>query len=179
MEEVKKIIELALADLYENDRIIINRHTKEEAINHWLAIYINRRVKEKTNLKFDYNVDVEYNRNVTGEFFDIATVNKKIIRSSIIGLACQEIIPDIIVHKRGSNQHNYLCIEAKKKYLGNKAKNKDLNKILGLLDAPFDYKFGSIIQYLPDEDFFEVVIIKKNNLDYEKEYLQIFKNQNQ
>ena len=179
MEEVRKIIKLALADLYENDSIIINRYTKEEAINHWLAIYIDRRVKEKMNLKFDYNVDVEYNRNVTGEFFDRATVNKKIIRSSIIGLSCQEVIPDIIVHKRGSNEHNYLCIEAKKKYLGSKAKNKDLNKILGLLDEPFKYDFGSIIQYLPSEDFFEVLIIRKNKLDYITENFQIFKNQNQ
>jgi hypothetical protein len=177
MHEIRGIIELALRELYNNDSILINRSTKEESINHWLAIYIDSIIKEKVKLKLDYNVDVEYNRDVTGEFFDGSAMNKKIIRRSTIELSFQEVIPDIIVHKRGSNEHNYLCIEAKKKYSGNRARNRDLNKILGLLEEPFKYSFGSIIQYLPGEDFFEVLIIRKNNLDYETENFQIFKNQ--
>jgi hypothetical protein len=179
MHKIRRIIELALSELYNNDSILINRSTKEESINHWLAIYIDSIIKEKVKLKLDYNVDVEYNRDMTSEFFDGSAMNNKIIRRSTIELSFQEVIPDIIVHKRGSNEHNYLCIEAKKKYSGNRARNRDLNKILGLLEEPFKYSFGSIIQYLPSEDFFEVLIIRKNKLDYITENFQIFKNQNQ
>jgi hypothetical protein len=80
MHKIRRIIELALSEVYNNDSILINRSTKEESINHWLAIYIDSIIKEKVKLKLDYNVDVEYNRDMTSEFFDGSAMNNKIIR---------------------------------------------------------------------------------------------------
>jgi hypothetical protein len=175
MNEIKKIIEQSLKDLNLNDGILINRFTKEEAINHWLAIYIDKNVKN--NLKVKYNVDVEYNRNVTTDFIDgnRQIYNKKIIKWTENNLSWKEIIPDIIVHKRGSNKLNYLCIEAKKKYINNDTANEDLNKILGLLAPPYNYKYGCTIEYLPEEDYFEIFIIKKAKQDYEYEHILLNK----
>ena len=174
MNEIKKIIEQSLKDLYLNDGILINRFTKEEAINHWLAIYIDKHVKNI--LKFNYHVDVEYNRNVTNGFFDRNGQNnsKKIIKWSGNDFTWQEIIPDIIVHKRGSNENNYLGIEAKKEYKNNKSANKDLQKIIGLLNEPYNYKYGCIVEYKPEEEYFNFTIIRKTNNDYlsEEFYLQ-------
>ena len=169
MIEVKKIIEQSLRDLYLNDNILINRYTKEESINHWLAIYIDKNIKN--NLEFEYNVDVEYNRNVTDELFDRNRQinNKKIVKWSVNDITWQEIIPDIIVHKRGSNENNYLCIEVKKEYQSRKSANVDLQKIIGLLNKPFDYKYGCIIEYKPEDEYFEVTIIRKVRQEYESE----------
>ncbi len=174
MDEIIKIIKKALNDLYLNDSILISRFTKEEAINHWLAIYLDKYISE--NSEFKYNVDVEYNRNITNEFFDENRQNnKKVIKWGVDGIKWKEIIPDIIAHKRGSNEYNYLCVEVKKKYKSNNAANKDLQKIIGLLNAPFNFKYGCIIEYLPDEEFFEIIIISKTNYDYQTERILINK----
>jgi hypothetical protein len=167
-----EIISNSLKELYENDSILIDRQTKEESINHHLAKFVEKNI----NLKFQntmYSVDVEYNRNITGSLFN-GQINK-IISWPENTLQIKEVIPDIIVHKRGSNESNYLCIEAKKKYNTGKRASKDLNKILGLLESPYNYKYGCLIEYLPDEEFFEVIIIRKNLIDYESERRIIYK----
>ncbi len=171
MDEIFELIKNSLFELYNNDGILIDRNTKEESINHHLAIYIQKNIENK-HPNTGYNVDVEYNRNITNIFN--GEINKKIIWGGS-NLNSKEIIPDIIVHKRGSNESNYLCIEAKKKYNSGKRASKDLNKILGLLESPYNYKYGCLIEYLPDEEFFEVIIIRKNLIDYESERRTIYK----
>lgn len=174
MNEVLKIIELALRDLYLNDQILISRFTKERAINHWLAFYIDKHIR--TNLEINYNVDVEYNRNITDELFDgNKNTNKKIINWTGDNLSGQETIPDIIVHKRGSNDYNHLCVEGNKEYKNKKSANKDFQKIIGLLNEPYNFEYGCIIEYLPNEDYFDVIIIKKVNQQYESEQIRVRK----
>ncbi|MFZ4402029.1 MAG: hypothetical protein ACOYO1_18515 [Bacteroidales bacterium] len=172
MEKIKKVIENSLIELYNNDSILINRNTKEEAINHWLAIYIDKNIKIAYP-KTLYNVDIEYNRNVTNDneqrFFSKTIMYPKYIeKRDIVIYTKTEIIPDIIVHQRGSNNHNLLCIEAKKNYNYAKESN-DIQKILGLLDIPYNYSYGCLVEYLPEEEIFAFLIIRKNNLDYQSE----------
>ena len=172
MEEIKKIIENSLIELYEKNSILIDRYTKEEAINHWLAIYIDKNIRIAYP-DSNYNVDIEYNRNVTNEneqrfFSKLIKYPKYFKKDDIVISIMKEIIPDIIVHKRGSNKNNLLCIEAKKNYrYANET--KDIQKILGLLDFPYNYSYGCLVEYSPDEEIFSFLIIRKNNLDYQTE----------
>ena len=167
MIEVKELLELSLKSLYKFDKILLDRSIKEECINHRFAIYLENHFKNNNKI---FSVDVEYNRNVTSreliysEIFpnDRKVFNKKIILSDIENY--KEVIPDIIIHERGSNRNNYLCIEAKKVY-NRTTEERDIEKLIGLLNEPFNYKFACLVEYLPNQDYFYVLLFAKENAD--------------
>ena len=167
MIEVKELLELSLRSLYEYDKILLDRSIKEECINHRFAIYLENHFKNSNKI---YNVDVEYNRNVTTRkliFLEDFPNDRKVFNKKIILLDKEnfkEVIPDIIIHERGSNSNNYLCIEAKKVY-NNSKKDRDINKLIGLLNEPFYYKFACLVEYLPNQDYFYVLLLLKENED--------------
>ena len=86
--------------LHNNDHYLINyeadepvkndEHVSELSISHKLSHYLELFVTE-------YHVDCEYNRNVA---------DKKSMGES-------RIRPDIIIHKRGNNEKNFVVIEIK------------------------------------------------------------------
>lgn len=167
MIEVIELLELSLKSLYKFDKILLDRSIKEECINHRFAIYLENHFKNNNKI---FSVDVEYNRNVTSreliysEIFpnDRKVFNKKIILSDIENY--KEVIPDIIIHERGSNRNNYLCIEAKKVY-NRTTEERDIEKLIGLLNEPFNYKFASLVEYLPNQDYFYVLLFTKESED--------------
>jgi DNA-directed RNA polymerase specialized sigma54-like protein len=172
MEEIKKIITKALETLYIDDAIIIDRSTKEECINHRLAIALDKALVKTAHKGL--NVDVEYNRNFTKNnesIFDKRSYPPKTIK---IGEEVKVIIPDIIIHKRGSNKDNLLCIEAKKEYTAT-SEQKDYKKIIGLLNAPYNYSYGCLVEYQPAEEYFCFYIVRKNGLDYDSERINVNK----
>lgn len=175
MEEIRILLEKSLKELYLKDCILIDRNTKEECINHRLAIYIENIFREMVHLPNakttkTYSVDVEYNRNVTGlGLMSYNDNSQKILSKKIIAgefSNAKEVIPDIIIHERGSNSNNFLCIEAKKRYTA-ESEERDFTKINGLLNPPFNYKYGCLLEYLPDEEYFCFLLVKKTNQDYE------------
>lgn len=170
MDEVLEIMNTSLKHLFQEADILISRYTKEEAINHRLAVHIENNLKN-INLGFNHSVDVEYNRNVTNDnrLFqenNLLMTPKIIRKKTIFGIENKEVIPDIIVHERGYNRNNFICIEAKKKY-GHKSKQKDLMKIFGLLENPYNYKFGCLVEYLPNENHFHYEIIIKRGVNFQ------------
>lgn len=167
MKEIKELLKLSLQDLYRLDRILLDRAIKEECINHRFAIYLENHFK-KDNKKI-FSVDVEYNRNVTfnelphlvGFQPEKMVFNKKIIFSENENY--KEVVPDIIIHERGSNRNNYLCLEAKKIYSSTKKRDKDLYKLVGLLNDPFNYQYACLLEYLPNGDYFYALLMYKEN----------------
>ena len=145
--KAKRIIEQALQILVENDRSIIDKRVKEECITHKFAIYIEKFLNDG-NLELEYDVDIEYDKNLAN--------NKKIIEAQEQEIS---IRPDILVHKRHTHDFNLIAIEVKKGY----SNRHDLEKIKRLLNDPYNYSFGFFISYLPDIDYFRVKFYQKRN----------------
>lgn len=165
MEEIVEMMNTSLKNLFKEAEILISRYTKEEAINHRLAVHIENYL---INFKLDFNhsVDVEYNRNLKSSslmnhYKDDKKDYVKKIAFTDIGVL-KEVIPYIIIHERGSNENNFLCIEAKKKYRI-KTEIEDFSKIIGLINKPYNYKYGCLVEYLPNEDYFCILIVAKQN----------------
>lgn len=92
-QEIKQIIENALAILYRTEKELINDKTHEQAISARLMLHLQHLLPE-------WNVDVEFNRQ--GENRDPKTDENGINRK-----------PDIIIHKRGPNGPNLAVILVK------------------------------------------------------------------
>jgi hypothetical protein len=105
--DVSKKIHKALEILYERDNYLLMHDANEVSISHKLACYLQYLFK-------DYDVDIEFNRNLD---------DPKIVHDE----GDSRIIPDIIIHKRGINTNNFIVIEIKKS--NNRNKNKDPIKI--------------------------------------------------
>lgn len=124
---LEEIIEKALAELYEKDYYLIKTDVQEQAIVSRFALYFEKYIKE---LKGDYNLDLEYNRNLKNPKRRVDT--KKRIR------------PDLIVHKRGNHQNNLLVLEFKTYWY--KEITEDINKVKELINKePYKYHYGAVI----------------------------------
>lgn len=147
--KIENIIKNAVIDLKKNDIAIIEldeestvlesiagkkeleRKLHEVCINHRLAVYIEKYVREVDS---SYFVDIEYNRYYKNEKYVDTTYHQGNVR------------PDIVVHKRvtcDENQH-LLVVEAKKEILN----SIDESKIKALMKDPkYNYKYGARIKY--------------------------------
>lgn len=130
-EELESCIKNALDDLYENDEYLIYRegsteiekHSGERSIMFWFAKYF----ELNTRKIFDeYNVDCEYNRNIYA---------KKILPGFENGIA-----PDVILHKRGTNDSNIIAIEIKTPW--NTATKTDEKKLSELTNKCGVYRYS-------------------------------------
>lgn len=141
MDEINNflnVLNMALDMLYHNDQYLIHHgedyHVSERSITHKLGAYLAMHIG-------DYDVDCEYNR--AGD-----------IRKEIkLG---KGIIPDIIIHKRGTDRNNFVAIEVKPWWNANiKADIKKLKKLTKLnnRDSNVKYKYGiSLTIYKTRED---------------------------
>jgi hypothetical protein len=145
-EEAKQLIIESLKILIQRDLGIINNKVKEECINHRLACYLEKLINENPNNNLHYDVDLEYNKNYKNPKKIIVDENnnEKAIR------------PDIIIHKRDSND-NLIAFEIKKDYTN----KNDFQKIKGLV-RQHNYSYGCLISYLPGKDYMRVKFLSNN-----------------
>jgi len=120
-QSIERRVEAALDTLFEADKKLLLDDTNERSITHRLAIYLEQEVAE---LESKYAVDVEYNR-VTEANGATDSIKKRVAYDQI-SPSCrgrkildddtnaQTVFPDIIIHQRGSSDHNLLVIEVKK-----------------------------------------------------------------
>ena len=145
-EELYHIISNSFKMLYELDDYLIDNspynknstvntnseigglhHVGERAIVFRFAYYLQKQLEESTYS--DYIVDCEYNRN--GEKAKILNEERQ-----------KGVYPDIIIHKRNSNDFNLLVIEFKTYWNDNI--EDDVKKINQLIDSSgvYRYKYG-------------------------------------
>lgn len=116
-------IDKALDQLYKKDAYLIcfddKFHVSERSITHKLGCYL-------APLFESYDVDCEYNRfGYEGKFVEKLK---------------QNVIPDIIIHKRGKC-NNFIAIEVKTWW--NKSKvSDDKDKLIELTRSKYNYKYG-------------------------------------
>jgi len=103
----------------------VKEYVSERAIVFRFGIYLHELMCDNECLKH-YHLDCEYNRNM----------------DHIKTLEANAIVPDMLIHKRGSMEENLLVIEFKSWWNENNAHDKE--KIEKLTDpkGKFKYKFG-------------------------------------
>ncbi len=114
----------AISILYKRDYYLIQNNVSERSISHKLGCYLQV-------LYNDYDVDCEYNRNALEE-------NGHTKRIHLYGKSERDVMPDIIVHKRGNNDENLLIVECKK-YIG-----RDLDYDRKKMEFYTTGKFGNL-----------------------------------
>jgi hypothetical protein len=139
-------VEEALNKLYEKDQYLIhsekNNHVSERSITHKLGAYL-------TPLFEEYDVDCEYNRfGYEGKFVEKLK---------------QNVIPDIIIHKRGK-RNNFIAIEVKTWW--NKSKvSADKDKLTELTKSKYNYEYGiSLVINKSRDKVFKVIFSKGKEL---------------
>lgn len=127
---ILNLLKHAVQQTYEQDSMLITQESPtERPVVHKIATYLEQLMPQS-----DFNIDVDYNRNM----------GKSKYLDNISGNA----IIDILVHIRNSNSNNMLAIEVKM-YDENETRDtsklnkilKDKNKLLGLTSDEDQYKF--------------------------------------
>lgn len=146
-KQITEIIDSSLDELFLKDKAILfeSYDLHERSIVHRLAMYM-----ETHFSKFDYYVDVEYNRmrNNYGEDV-IGNVIGKAIDFEKSGEGSSYVYPDLIVHKRDT-ENNLLEVEVKMKWK-NKLKELDYLKINEYVNQ-LGYKFGVYLELSDKRD---------------------------
>lgn len=133
----------ALNRLYHFDQHIISNNSHEPSITHRLVIHLGHLFYE------DWNVDVEYNRNLeyrkTISNF-VADLRDRIDNQDDIISGRKSIYPDIIVHKRGFS-NNLLVVEVKKMSTTERLEQYDIQKLNGYFrEADLKYKYAAFVK---------------------------------
>lgn len=140
-KQIESILNASIDMLFEKDSQIIfeSYNLHERSITHRLAIYV-----EQHFYNTDYIVDVEYNRmrNVYGEDVIGNAIGKNLDLQKY-GKSVSSVYPDIIVHKRDTN-NNLLEIEVKMQWK-NATQDFDYLKINEYIEQ-LDYTFGVYIE---------------------------------
>lgn len=124
LEILEKLIERALDQLYQEDSYLIKNGVHERSIVFRFAHYLQDLMDESNELK-EFDLDLEYNKN--GRF-------AKRIPDRIRG-----VFPDLIIHKRGTNDGNLLIVEFKTWW--DPDTRKDKKKLLQFVDSNGEYKY--------------------------------------
>lgn len=148
----KKVLTTALKfaqlDLYNKDQYLIVRktdlsneeiHLSERSIVFRFALYLFNRL-QNSDLYY-YDLDCEYNRNIDLE--------KKYHSNNGEILGCY---PDIIIHKRGTNDDNLLVIEVKTWWNTNTEHDEDKLRDLTKQTSDYRYEYGLSITLGKDEN---------------------------
>jgi len=116
---IKKLVAQAIKHLLYQDRWLLLHDLSEPSISHKLAEHLQLLFKE-------YNVDCEYNSNIARDdgIKRISILKDELRRAGLLKEKEEEelekefteraILPDIIIHRRGSNADNLCIIEVKK-----------------------------------------------------------------
>lgn len=141
-------LKFAQLDLYNKDQYLIVRktdlsneeiHLSERSIVFRFALYLFNRL-QNSDLYY-YDLDCEYNRNIDLE--------KKYHSNNGEILGCY---PDIIIHKRGTNDDNLLVIEVKTWWNTNTEHDEDKLRDLTKQTSDYRYEYGLSITLGKDEN---------------------------
>jgi hypothetical protein len=125
-QALKDIIDTTIARLYERDGDLIQREGLERSIAFRMAVYLNNLFVNSDWLR-GLDFDMEYNKN---------GLNTKRIPRRPNGVQ-----PDIILHRRRSNEENVLVVEIKG-WWNNASRDDDRIKLEDFTHQDGEYKYG-------------------------------------
>jgi len=126
--ELFKLVNNALKRLYKHHEYLIKNKVHERSIVFWFGVYLHELLQHKEKEYAEFNLDFEYNKNHS---------NPKRTKNFQKGT-----YPDIILHKRGSNEHNLLIIEFKTWWSQDNSRDLMKLKDFTLPDGKYKYKCG-------------------------------------
>ena len=133
-EVVERKVDAALRRLRIQDSFLIEACTNERTISHKLAEYLQEEFP-------DWKVDCEYNRH------GMDKKELEVPRDNISwdDLEAKTVFPDIIVHRRNTDDYNLLVIEVKKSSNA-ESRQFDNNKLMAFTKKPYHYNFGLFLE---------------------------------
>ncbi|MDM1496667.1 hypothetical protein HX063_14815 [Myroides odoratimimus] len=148
IENVLEKIDSAISQLIENDREILERGLNELNLNGHLTKYL-------TPLFSDFHVDPEYNgdhlKPNDRKALDIASNRLRELGKNTNDLENYSLTPDIIIHRRNTNEFNLVVIEVKKDNNSRQNIEFDLLKLehltIDYLGNHYNYKVGISIVF--------------------------------
>lgn len=147
--EIEKIINNILQELIEKDSDILQININERTISHRFAVYLEKYFDDS------WSVDCEYNR----DHDDKKTLDIFPSSTETNDTEGKTVFPDIIVHKRKTNE-NLLVIEMKKSTnTSNNDRAKDIKK-LEAFKRELNYQFAIFIDIGVDD------CVGKNTVEY-------------
>jgi hypothetical protein len=114
--EIEAALNRALDKLVERDMHLLDVNASERSMSHRLAVYL-------ADESSGYSVDCEYNRDgFNAKELRLDAPEPKVSPYEIEAVT---VFPDIIVHRRGTNDHNLLVVEIKK---ASSSRNSDFDR---------------------------------------------------
>ena len=137
---IKKNILHCIEKIYENDSDLFNRNNHEITISCKLAQYLFIEFKE-------FDVDCEYDKHI-----DQVKYNSELN---------QNIRPDIIIHKRGTDEDNLVYIEIKTDH-NRDSRMFDIEKIKSVTkqDSEFKYRLGLFIDFNREKENSDIIFFE-------------------
>ena len=160
MNEVQKIVEESAEELFTKDKCLLENNVSERAITHKLAEYLQLRISY-LNVDCEYNRNAEKGHNVPKEIVVLREETKAINTEGFDESEWLAIstYPDIIVHRRMTNEANLLVVEVKKG--DSKVPHKhDLNKLKAFTEKSaqndYNFRYGVFIVLGMDEQLLDL-----------------------
>lgn len=146
--ELFKLVNNALERVYKHHEYLIKNQVHERSIVFWFGIYLYELLQHKENKYAEYNLDFEYNKNHS----DPKSTEK----------FSDGTYPDIILHKRGSKEHNLLIIEFKTWW--NSDNSRDLMKLRDFTHPTGDYKYKYGLSIILEKDKPIIIPLQKGEI---------------
>ena len=138
--DVIRLVNKSLTDFYSYDSILLDYETEDIAVAERCMVFrigwymLNRMQRNK---KFHWaDLDCEYNRNFRDPKYiyveDHTGNNTK----------KKNVVPDLLIHKRRSNENNLLVIEFKKGEPEQNDRNNDIRKLTFFTDSSSEYSYS-------------------------------------
>ena len=151
MEGDWKVLSECLETMLNRDKYLLEKNVHEQTLSTRLACYLSSYYE--TQEWWNYNVDCEYNRNFNNPKILENISNKNGVR------------PDIIIHKRWSNDDNLLVIEIKKDSNAEAQSWSDDEKLRWFTSSDDQYRYTYWVYLMFDtEGLKEYKIYKKGNI---------------
>jgi len=123
-QDLIEILKFCLNRIFHEDKLLLEIDIHEDAINNRFTRYLSEILESD-----EINVDAEYNRHMS--------------ELKKYGVEGKNAIVDIVVHQRGTDEHNIVAFECKK----GPVSAIDLAKIYALIGPEFNYQYGITIEY--------------------------------
>ncbi len=146
---LEKLIETALDELYEKDQYLLEHDAHERTIVFRFGHYLQNLMDNIGEFQ-TFNLDFEYNRNGQDP-------------KRIPGNPRNGILPDLVIHQRGSNKYNLIVLEFKTPW--NVNVEDDCEKLRQLVDmnGAYGYLSGkSILLGMTREDVTVKIFLRQN-----------------
>lgn len=140
LDLIKRRMQRCIDKIYENDSDLFDRNNYEVTINSKLAQYLFIEFKE-------YDVDCEYNKHINQ-----GKRSKKLNKN---------IRPDILIHRRGSDEYNLVYIEIKTDH-NIESRTLDYDKIKSTTKqkGEYGYSVGLFIDFNRDKEKLNIKYFK-------------------